>query len=84
MARETGQPESRLVRALFHRYLRWFVYRLGYLVSGNKMAYHYLAESAARFYSVGEVREMLLGAGFREVHYRPLFFGAAGIHVAVK
>jgi len=81
---ETSQPKSRLIRKLYHFYLRWFVFRLGYLLSGNRQAYHYLAESAARFYTSEEVEEMLVTAGFRQVSFRPLFFGAAGIHVAVK
>ena len=68
----------------FHFYLRIFVAPLGSLLSGNKGAYRYLAESASRFYSPGEIREMLLKVGFRDVSYYPLFFGAAGIHVATK
>lgn len=81
---ESSQPGNRIIRALFHLYLRAFVGPLGSLLSKNKGAYRYLAESASRFYSPGEIREMLLTAGFKEVSYRPLFFGAAGIHVAVK
>lgn len=81
---ETSQPESRLIRTIYHLYLRWFVFWLGYLISGNKGAYHYLAESASRFYNSGEVKEMLISAGFREVSFHPLLLGAAGIHVAVK
>jgi hypothetical protein len=30
------------------------------------------------------VKRMLLETGFSSVTYEPLFFGAAGIHVAVK
>ncbi|HEY82354.1 MAG TPA: ubiquinone/menaquinone biosynthesis methyltransferase [Dehalococcoidia bacterium] len=81
---ESSQPESKLIRGLFHLYLRWFVYPIGHLLSGNKRAYHYLAQSAARFYTAEEVKAMLLRAGFREVHYHPLLFGAAAIHVAIK
>jgi demethylmenaquinone methyltransferase/2-methoxy-6-polyprenyl-1,4-benzoquinol methylase len=81
---ETSQPDSRLIRALFHLYLRWFVANVGYWISGNKGAYHYLAESACRFYSPDEVRTLLLSAGFREFSARPLFIGAAAIYVAVK
>jgi demethylmenaquinone methyltransferase/2-methoxy-6-polyprenyl-1,4-benzoquinol methylase len=81
---ETSQPKSKLMRKLFHLYLRWFVARVGYWLSGNKGAYTYLAESASRFFSPEEVEAMLLAVGFREVSYRPLLFGAAGIHVAVK
>ena len=81
---ETSQPSAGLIRRIFHRYLRWFVRRVGFWLSGNKGAYSYLAESAADFYSAEEVRDMLLAAGFREVLSRPLLFGVAGIHIAVK
>ena len=81
---ESSQPRSKLVRKMFHLYLRWFVFRLGYLLSRNRGAYHYLAESAARFYTHEELEEILVTAGFREVSFRPFFRGAVGIHVAVK
>jgi demethylmenaquinone methyltransferase/2-methoxy-6-polyprenyl-1,4-benzoquinol methylase len=81
---ETSQPKSKLIRKLYHLYLRRLVFRLGYLLSGNRAAYHYLAESAARFYTSEEIEEMVVTAGFRQVSFRPLFFGAVGIHIAVK
>jgi demethylmenaquinone methyltransferase/2-methoxy-6-polyprenyl-1,4-benzoquinol methylase len=81
---ESSQPANRLIRALFHFYLRAFVAPVGILLSGNKGAYRYLAESASRFYSPREVKDMLLAAGFRDISYRPLLFGAAGIHVAIR
>ena len=81
---ETSQPKSKLIRKLFHLYLRWFVFRLGYVLSGNRGAYHYLAESATRFYTAGEVEDLLVSAGFCQVSFQPLFYGVAGIYVAVK
>lgn len=81
---ETSQPKGRLIRQLFHLYLRWFVFPIGYLLSANRQAYRYLAESASRFYGAEEVSEMLLKAGFRQVSFRPLFLGAIAIHVAIK
>ncbi len=81
---ETSQPRLKLIRKLFHLYLRWFVFGLGYLLSGNRGAYHYLAESAARFYTAEELKEILVTAGFSQVSFRPLFFVAVGIYVAVK
>ena len=81
---ETSQPKSKLIRRLFHLYLRWVAFRVGYWLSGNRGAYHYLAESATRFFNSDEVEEILLSAGFRRVSFRPLFFGAVGIYVAVK
>jgi demethylmenaquinone methyltransferase/2-methoxy-6-polyprenyl-1,4-benzoquinol methylase len=81
---ESSQPGAKIVNRLFKLYCRTAVYRLGAAVSGNKGAYRYLAESAANYYAPQEVAEMLRRAGFRKVDYRPLFFGAAGIHIAHK
>ena len=81
---ETSQPSSKPVRKLFHLYLRWFVSRVGHLLSGNRAAYRYLAESAARFYTSEELKDILVTAGFRQVSFRPLFLGAVSIYVAVK
>ncbi|UCC17752.1 MAG: ubiquinone/menaquinone biosynthesis methyltransferase [Dehalococcoidales bacterium] len=81
---ESSQPKSSLIRALFHIYLRFYVANFGAVISGNKGAYNYLAESARRFFRPEEIKNMLIEAGFRNVDYQPLFFGAAGIHIAVK
>ena len=81
---ETSQPDLKLIRKFFHLYLRWFAFRLGYLLSANRGAYQYLAESAARFYTSEGLKEVLLRAGFGQVTYRSLFLGAIAIHVAVK
>jgi len=81
---ESSQPESSLIRKLFHIYLRFYVAKIGTLISGNKGAYNYLAESATRFYTPQEIKNLLIKSGFSKVDYEPLFFGAAGIHVAIK
>ena len=81
---ETSQPKSKLIRKLYHLYLRQFLFRLGHWFSGNRGAYQYLAESATRFYTSEEVKELLIRAGFRQVFFRSFLFGAVGIHVAIK
>ncbi len=81
---ESSQPHSLIVRWLFHRYMYLVARPVGALVSGNRAAYRYLAESMSRFYGPGEVTEMLLKAGFRKVSFRPLWFGIVGLHVATK
>lgn len=81
---ESSQPKSKLIRAFFHLYLRCFVLGVGYVLSRNRGAYRYLAESAARFHTPAEVKGLLITAGFLQVSYHPLLFGVAGIHVAVK
>ena len=81
---ESSQPGLWPIRKLFHLYMRWCVSRLGYLLSGNRGAYRYLAESASRFYTVEELRNLMLEVGFSQFSSRRLAFGAAAIHVATK
>ena len=81
---ESSQPKSRIIRWFFHLYLRTYVYWVGWWLSGNKGAYKYLTESAARFDGSDEVIKKLKATGFREVTYKPLLLGAAGMHVAIK
>jgi len=81
---ETSQPKNKFIRALHHFYIRTYVYTIGLLISGDKKAYKYLAESAVNFYGPDKLEEILIGAGFKQVFYQPLFFGAAGIYRLVK
>lgn len=81
---ETSQPRSKIIRRGFHIYLRSFVRTSGFLISGNQGAYRYLAESAAHFYTPDDVKALLMKSGFKSDSYRPMLFGAVGIHVAVK
>jgi demethylmenaquinone methyltransferase / 2-methoxy-6-polyprenyl-1,4-benzoquinol methylase len=81
---ESSQPESGLMRTLDHFYCKWYVAKVGNWLSGNKGAYQYLASSASAFHTPSELKELLIKSGFKSVSYRPLFFGAAGIHVAFR
>jgi demethylmenaquinone methyltransferase / 2-methoxy-6-polyprenyl-1,4-benzoquinol methylase len=81
---ESSQPRSKIVRSLYHFYMRQYVYHIGSLISRNRSAYRYLAESSSSYYSPEELKELLLKTGFSRESYQPLFFGAAGIYVAVK
>jgi demethylmenaquinone methyltransferase/2-methoxy-6-polyprenyl-1,4-benzoquinol methylase len=81
---ESSQPPNSLLRRLAHLYLRWFVFRVGYWISGNKLAYKYLSESASKFFTAEELGDLLVRAGFHEVTVKRLFFGASAIHLAVK
>jgi len=81
---ESSQPRSSVIRKFYHLYLCYFVFPVGFLISGNKAAYHYLAESAAHFYSAEEVQDFLMKAGFKHVSFQRLFLGAAAIYTAIK
>jgi demethylmenaquinone methyltransferase / 2-methoxy-6-polyprenyl-1,4-benzoquinol methylase len=84
VAAESSQPSAAAVRLGFRAYLRVVVGPLGRLVSGNRGAYAYLADSAARFYTDEELEGVLEEAGFCGVRHTPLLAGAAAIHVAEK
>ena len=81
---ESSQPSNPAIKPLFSVFLNGFVAPVGSLISKNKGAYRYLATSVSNFFTPDEVKQMLLKAGFSRVTYRPLVFGTAGIHVAVK
>ncbi len=81
---ETSQPRSHLLQKVFHAYLRVTVKPIGHLLSGSRPAFAYLAESIRRFYSSSEFGRLLEAAGFSRVEERPLFWGAAAIHLAFK
>jgi len=81
---ESSQPNSGFMRFLDHLYLKLWVFPTGYLISGNKEAYKYLAESAHHFYSAEQMQDYLLKAGFKQATAKRLFFGAAAIYTASK
>jgi len=81
---ESSQPKSPFIRFLDHLYLRLWVFTSGYILSGNKGAYRYLAESARHFYSTEEMQDFLLKAGFKQAAAKSLFFGAAAVYTAEK
>ncbi len=81
---ESSRPANPIIKPLFRVFLHGFVSPVGSVISKNGPAYRYLATSVSNFFTPNEVREMLLKAGFSGVSYRPLVFGTAGIHVAVK
>jgi demethylmenaquinone methyltransferase/2-methoxy-6-polyprenyl-1,4-benzoquinol methylase len=57
---------------------------LGGLISGNYSAYRYLATSSRNYYSIGEMGDILEGAGFRVDSAESLFLGSVMLLVAVK
>ncbi len=81
---ETSQPKLRIVRRLFHWYVRFVVRRVGGWLSGSARAYQYLSETIQRFTDADELRGILSDVGFKHPIVIPLLFGIIAIHVAVK
>jgi demethylmenaquinone methyltransferase/2-methoxy-6-polyprenyl-1,4-benzoquinol methylase len=81
---ETSQPSSKIVRTLFHLYIKLTVKPLGSLISGSKPGYSYLAFTVPRFYTPEEFSSLLYQAKFARVTFKSLFFGISAIHTAIK
>jgi demethylmenaquinone methyltransferase/2-methoxy-6-polyprenyl-1,4-benzoquinol methylase len=81
---ETSQPSSRLIRWLFHAYVKLFVKPVGGLISGSYTGYTYLKHTIPRFYPPEKLRDIMYRAGFTNVTYRKLMFGIAAIHQGIK
>ncbi|MBT4511700.1 MAG: ubiquinone/menaquinone biosynthesis methyltransferase [Chloroflexi bacterium] len=81
---ETSQPRSRLIRRLFHSYVKLTVRPIGQMISGSNTAYAFLSHTIRRFYSAEELAEIIREAGFPEVSINYMFLGVAAIHKAEK
>jgi ubiquinone/menaquinone biosynthesis methyltransferase len=73
------RPTRAATRAFHAAYARAVLPTLGGLVSGDRGAYAYLAESMKGFLSRGEYERLLTGAGFAKVHGADLTLGIASI-----
>jgi demethylmenaquinone methyltransferase/2-methoxy-6-polyprenyl-1,4-benzoquinol methylase len=81
---ETSQPKPRLLRTLFHAYVKAVVLKVGFRISGSRAGYSYLASTIPKFYDPETLAAILRAAGFSEVRYRRLLWGVAAIHRAVR
>jgi demethylmenaquinone methyltransferase / 2-methoxy-6-polyprenyl-1,4-benzoquinol methylase len=81
---ETSQPPNKLLRRLYHLYLKWITAPVGGILSGHSGAYKYLAHSARLYYNQVEMEELLGKSGFRDVTSSPLLGGIAAVFVAER
>jgi demethylmenaquinone methyltransferase/2-methoxy-6-polyprenyl-1,4-benzoquinol methylase len=81
---EVARPRSALVHWGHQLYFNRVVPVIGKLIAGNAEAYTYLPQSAQRFPPPDELAELLRKAGWRNVSYTLLGFGAVAVHVAEK
>ena len=81
---ETSQPSVKIIRKLFHFYVRRIVKPLGWILSGSKAGYSYLSFTIPRFYAPDEFARILRQSGFSDVGFRRFLLGIAAMHVAKK
>jgi len=81
---ETSQPSSRLLRTLFHLYVRLLVKPLGGRISGSPKGYAYLAHTIPRFHPPEGLSAIMAQAGFGNVTFSRLVLGIAAVHSGTK
>ncbi|MEA3448819.1 MAG: bifunctional demethylmenaquinone methyltransferase/2-methoxy-6-polyprenyl-1,4-benzoquinol methylase UbiE [Bacteroidota bacterium] len=81
---EFDMPRNRFIKPLYVFYLKHIIPAIGALISGNKTAYKYLAESILAFSRDTDVNAKLKQTGFHDTKSVALFFGIARIYSAVK
>ena len=81
---ETSQPNSIILRSLFHLYFKTVVACLGGVISGRLGAYKYLAYSAVNYHNPKEINELLSSFGYSNFIHQPLMGGVSAIYVVEK
>ena len=81
---ETSRPPFSPIRTIFDLYIKLFVELIGSRISGSRTPYVYLANTLSSFYRADELADIMRQAGFGEVTFQWLFFGAVAIHQAMK
>lgn len=81
---ELTEPENPLLKFLHTVYLKKVLPFLGGLLTSEKEAYSYLANSVQTFSKPNELKEQLIRSGFKEVHVRSLTGGIATLIEASK
>ena len=81
---ELSSPRGGLSKALYDIYSRRLIPAVGKMVSGDGRAYSYLPESIAAAPQREAMADVMRRAGFADVSWRSLTFGAVTLYFAVK
>jgi demethylmenaquinone methyltransferase/2-methoxy-6-polyprenyl-1,4-benzoquinol methylase len=81
---EFGSGGQRILGGLYNLYLTRILPAFGRLISRDKQAYRYLAQTICEFPSAPALEAELKQAGFSKVQGRPLTAGIVWLHIAVK
>ena len=74
---EFTPDRSKLIDKVFKAYMWWVMRPVGGVVSDDREAYKYLAETIQRFPASSKLIATFEGAGFSKVEATPLTFGIA-------
>jgi demethylmenaquinone methyltransferase/2-methoxy-6-polyprenyl-1,4-benzoquinol methylase len=81
---ELTTPPKGLFLSLYLFYFKRILPIIGWLVSGNPQAYHYLPESVLHFPESKDFAGMMKAAGFRNIRWRRLTIGIVTLYLGEK
>jgi len=81
---EFGQPTFPVWRQIYQLYSRFIMPTIGGLLTGNRAAYEYLPQTAAKFPCAGDFAHRMEEAGFSRTRYLSLTGGIAYIYDGKK
>jgi demethylmenaquinone methyltransferase/2-methoxy-6-polyprenyl-1,4-benzoquinol methylase len=81
---EFGSGRERVWGGIYNFYLNAVLPLIGHMISGDRSAYSYLAESIRAFPTARELESELLEAGFARVWHQKLTSGIVCLHLAEK
>ncbi|GIX42497.1 MAG: demethylmenaquinone methyltransferase [Leptospiraceae bacterium] len=82
---EVGTIEPKWIRPFAHFFMKHIIPLIGYILQGKKhKMYDYLPASALEFPPPETIINELESVGFKNIHYKRLFFGASIIYIAYK
>jgi demethylmenaquinone methyltransferase/2-methoxy-6-polyprenyl-1,4-benzoquinol methylase len=81
---EFTAPRAVWFRPLFRLYVGAIVPMLGAVIARDRASYQYLNDSIMQFPRPEDLAAELRDAGFAEVRWVPMLFGAVNLHVSMK
>jgi ubiquinone/menaquinone biosynthesis methyltransferase len=81
---EFSRVNDYFLQKIYDAYSFKIIPKIGELVLKDRASYQYLVESIRKFPSQDDFKKMIENAGFKNVSYQNLSFGAAAIHMGVK
>lgn len=81
---EFSKVNDYFLQKIYDAYSFKVIPKIGEVILKDRASYQYLVESIRKFPSQDEFKKMIEKAGFKNVSYQNLSFGAAAIHVGYK
>lgn len=81
---EFSKVNDYFLQKIYDTYSFKVIPKIGEVILKDRQSYQYLVESIRKFPNQDEFKKMIEVAGFKNVFYRNLSFGAAAIHVGYK